>query len=166
MNALNIDVCANKIKHNVMKLASDGSNGSGFYRADVIMCSGKEFKNYGGYPRNELAIINEQQSLEAAQVLCDKLIELPDDSKLPKDISDAELMLTMKSRYCQTPSEQIAHYERLLEMKENRLADKARKDQERKDLAEREKLIASLTDEEKEALEKKKREREVESLID
>ena len=51
-------------------------------------------------------------------------------------------------------------------MKENRLAEKARKEQERKDLAERDKLIASLTDEEKESLEKKKREREVESLID
>lgn len=170
MNAKTIDVCAVEINHDVPVLAQDGSNGSQFYTGDVLNLRGDEFKNYGGWPRNELAIINEQQSEAIAQAMCDKLVQVHDDGTLEKDMPDSELRLQLKSRYCQTPSEQTAHFERLLEIRDERIAEKQRIANERAEelriQKKKDDLWNSLTPEEKEQVLKRKREKEVESLID
>ena len=170
MNVKCLDVCVAEVNHDIPILKEDGSNGNEFFCGDVLNLSGDEFKNYGGWPRNELAIINEQQSEAVAQALCDRLYQFKDDGTFEKNVSDSELRLALKSRYCQTPSEQIARNERILEIRDERAAEKFRLAQERAERLrkdkERDDLWNSLNSEEKEALLKKKREKEVETLID
>ena len=67
MNAKCIDVCVNECVHRKEVLSSDGSNSGKFYKADTLALDGEEFRNYGGYPRNEIAIINEQNSIDVAK---------------------------------------------------------------------------------------------------
>ena len=59
-------------------LKSDKSNLSDFYSADLFETRDESLKNYGGYPRNELAIINEAQSVATVKALADRLVALPD----------------------------------------------------------------------------------------
>lgn len=170
MHVNSIDKCVNVIKHDVPVLDVDGKNSSAFYCGDVLHLTGDEFKNYGGWQRNELAIINEQNSEAVAQALCDKLYQLHDDGVLESDVSDTELRLHLKPRWCQTPSEQIAFNERMLEIRDSRIEAKRKAAAERAEadriVAEKDALWNSLSAEEKETLLKKKREKEVESLID
>lgn len=86
-------------------LKKDGSNAGHFYCADVV--GGRRFAlNYGGYPRSEIAEINEASSLEMQMNLLQSLQEIPvSDHNSGK--SDAEIMLGHKSKYIQTPSESV-----------------------------------------------------------
>lgn len=165
-----IDKCVNEIKHDVPVLEVDGSNASAFYCGDVLHLIGDEFKNYGGWQRNELAVINEQNSEAVAQALVGKLYQSHDDGTLESDIPDDELRMHLKPRWCQTPSEQIEFYNRMLEIRDSRIEAKRKAAAERAEAQriadEKDALWNSLTAEEKEALLKKKREKEVESLID
>ena len=85
------------------KLESDGSNAFDFYSSDVV--GNKRFaQNFGGYPRSEIAEINDQMTLQAQKNL---LEQLEDYSSLNKSagLSDVEIALGHKSKYMQTPSE-------------------------------------------------------------
>lgn len=170
MNVKCLDKCLVEVDHSIPVIASDGKNASDFYRPDVIPVEGDEFRNYGGYPRNELAIINEQQNLVVAQALCDKLVSIPDDTKTEKQVSDVDLRLSLRSRYCQTPSEQQAHYERLLEERDARnariAADRAKKAELAKIEKEKADLWNSLTQEERDKVLAAKRQKELDSLVD
>lgn len=170
MNVKCLDKCMVEVDHSIPVIASDGKNASDFYRPDVIPVEGDEFRNYGGYPRNELAIINEQQSIVVAQALADKIVTLPDDTKLEKDVSDVDLRLSLRSRYCQTPSEQIAHHERMLELRDARNAEIAAARAKKVELARIEKeksdLWNTLTQEERDNVLAAKRKKELDSLVD
>lgn len=169
MNAKCIDVCVNKIVHRKEVLASDGSNAEKFYKADMLALDGDEFRNYGGYPRNEIAIINEQNSIDVAKAMVEKMVVLNDDSMPESKISDADLRLGLKSRYQQTISETIDFNEKLLKIRDERIAEarKAAILKHEKALIEgkKEALWNSLTAEEKEYIVKKRREKELETLI-
>lgn len=165
-----LDHCVNDCKHRTYELKEDGSNSSEFYKPDMLELDGPEFKNFGGYPRNEVAIINEQQSVQVMNALADRLAVVPDDTKLESNVSDAELRLSLRSRYAQTPSEQIAYTEEMLRLRDERLAskrDKAEKAAAAKKLQdEKDELFASLTNEERQELIRKKREKQIDSLLE
>lgn len=168
MNVKCIDKCVNKIVHRKIKVTEDNQND--FYKADFLGKTGKEFRNYGGYPRNPIAIINEQQNLEVANALMQQITILPDDTKIESKVSDSDLKMMMRSRYAQTPSEQIAHIENVLKVRDDRIAAerqrvervKAARQAER----EREELYRSLNSDELASLNAKKREREIDKLLD
>lgn len=98
----------------VPTLKEDGSNVADFYVADVI--GNKAFaKNYGGYPRSDIALINEQTNISVARSMLEALPELPESSPA----ADGEYKLSLRSKYCQTPSEVISYLEDELEKRDN-----------------------------------------------
>ena len=164
-----LDHCVCECKHREYILKEDGSNATEFFKGDTFDLNGDAFRNYAGYPRNEIAVINEQESVAVAQAMFERLQVLPDDSKLPENVSDADLKLGLRSRYCQTPSEQIAWTEEMLRVRDERIAakrDKAAKAAaEQKAKEERDALWNSLTPEEREQIMKKKRDKELDTLV-
>ena len=149
------------------KLKEDKSNLSAFYKPDTFGTEQPCFKNYGGWPRNELAIINETESIEVAKALADKLVSLPDDTKV--NVPDSQLSLMLKSKYCQTPSEQVAHYERVIEARDTMLANRraaaAARAAAAKEKAELQEIKDSLTPEEREEIRVAKRKKQTSKLV-
>lgn len=91
-------------------LASDGSNKSMFYCADVV--GGRRFaQNYGGYPRSEIAELNEMTNVAQMQALLSQMADYSPSDNPNAGKTDAEIMLGHKSKYLQTPSESIAWLE-------------------------------------------------------
>lgn len=90
----------------VPTLQADGSNVKDFFTADVV--GNKRFaQNFGGYPRSEIAEINDAVSLEMQKSLLNQL----EDYRYMADgqnagLSDVELSMSHRSKYCQAPSEQ------------------------------------------------------------
>lgn len=108
----------------VQQMATDGSNAVDFFTADVI--SDKEFaQNFGGYPRSDIAIINEQQNLAVQKALLDKLsVITPDTSNAGR--SDAEIMLSHRSKYQQTATEMQSWLQDQLAVRDAKRAQLAR----------------------------------------
>lgn len=87
-------------------LKEDNSNISAFFCADVI--GAKRFVlNRGGYPMSEIAQINAAADLNQQMNLLQQLEDFTPDSNPNAGLSDAEIMLGHRSKYCQTASEQI-----------------------------------------------------------
>lgn len=100
---------ANAMVLELPKIKEDNSNINEFYIADVV--GNRRFaQNYGGYPRSEIAEINAQASLQQAQNLLRDLAEIP-VTDVNSGLTDAQIMLAHKSKYCQTPSEQVRFVE-------------------------------------------------------
>lgn len=92
------------------ELNEDGSNRSDFFCADVV--GNKRFAfNYGGYPRSDLAIINEQSNLQVAKAMLQELPYGSADGTFDSSVPDQDLLLGLKSKYMQTPSEMIGYIE-------------------------------------------------------
>lgn len=88
----------------VPELKKDGSNSQDFFCADVI--GGRRFvQNAGGYPRSEIAEINAQANLQAQMNLLQDLEDYSPKSNPNAGLSDAQIMLSHKSKYQQAPSE-------------------------------------------------------------
>lgn len=97
---------ANTYNDSYPVLESDGSNVGLFYCADVV--GARRFVlNYGGYPRSEIAEINEAQSLEMQMALLSSLNDFSPKDNPNSGLSDVEIMLGHKSKYIQTPSESV-----------------------------------------------------------
>lgn len=100
----------------VPQLANDGSNVKDFFVADVI--GSKRFaQNYGGYPRSEIAIINEQSNVKLAAQMASDLVDYSPKDNPNAGKTDAEIMLSHRSKYQQTPSESISWLENQLELR-------------------------------------------------
>lgn len=85
---------------------SDGTNKSMFYCADVV--GGRQFaQNYGGYPRSEIAELNEMTNIAQMQQLLSQMADYSPSDNPNAGKTDAEIMLGHKSKYMQTPSESI-----------------------------------------------------------
>lgn len=93
-----------------MVLASDGSNKSAFYCADVVG-SRKFVMNYGGYPRSEIAELNDMTNVAQMEQLLHQLGDYSPSSNPNAGKTDAEIMLGHKSKHLQTPSEVISWLE-------------------------------------------------------
>lgn len=102
------------VENIVPVLKEDGSNKNAFYCADVIG-QRKFAQNYAGYPRSDISIINEQSDLKVAQNIFNDLVEYQSDG-FNSSYSDAEIMLSHRSKYQQAASEKIAWYENQLEI--------------------------------------------------
>lgn len=97
-------------------LADDRSNLNQFFCADVV--GNRRFaQNYGGWPRSDIAEINAQTSLAAAQNILNDLQIMP-VSDINSGKSDAEILLSHKSKYLQTPSEQVAWLEEQIKIRD------------------------------------------------
>lgn len=153
-----------------IKLNEDKSNISQFFKP-VSDAENQTFcLNYGGYPRNDINKFLEAEDIKTAEALSAALIEQPSYSHLEKDVSDAELLVAAKSKYCQTASEIISYNERMLEIRDKRLLENQQKIDEEKSAAEkqalRKALHDSLTNEERDIYLKAKRNKEIQTLID
>ena len=97
-------------------LLDDNSNINDFFCADVV--GNRRFaQNYGGYPRSEIAEINEQASLVTAQNLLRDL-NVFEPSNVNAGLSDAQIMLGHRSKYMQTPSESVQWLEGQLQLRD------------------------------------------------
>lgn len=89
------------------KLSKDGSNKGMFFVADVL--GGKRFaQNYGGYPRSDISLINEQSNMKIAKSMLEDLV---DYSSANSPVSPDEFKMSLRSKYCQTPTEVISWLE-------------------------------------------------------
>lgn len=90
------------------------SNIKDFYCADVH--GGRKFLlNDAGYPMNDVDMILRQQDANVRESLLSQLAEVP-TSGVPADMPNSEVLLGLKSRYQQTPSEMVGFYEKQLEI--------------------------------------------------
>lgn len=110
------------------KLARDGSNANRFFCADVVG-SRRFAQNYGGYPRSEIAQMNEAVSLEEQINLLNYLQDYTPSNNPTAGLSDAEIMLGHKSKYLQAASEKIAWLESQLEQRDAKRYAEAMKNQ-------------------------------------
>lgn len=87
-------------------LLEDNSNLSAFFCADVV--GGRRFaQNFGGYPRSEIAELNEAATAEMQMNILQNLQDFTPSSNPNAGLSDAEIMLSHKSKYQQAASEVI-----------------------------------------------------------
>lgn len=99
-----IDTALLSIDDNIEYMEKDGSNANRFFCADVV--SNRKFaQNYGGYPRSEIAEINAQANLEIQKSMLSQLVDFTNQPNLTAGMSDAQLMLSHRSKYQQAASE-------------------------------------------------------------
>lgn len=126
-------------------------------------------RNYGGHPRSDIALLEEQQDLTFVNNLLSRLNERKSDG-VGDEVSDADLSVAFKSKYCQTASERIKYYENLLKVRDDReierLEGKEREQRIAELAAQRERLRNTLNSEEREKLRALRREREIEQLLE
>lgn len=88
----------------IPEFKKDGSNSCDFFCADVV--GARRFvQNFGGYPRSEIAEINAQASLQAQMNLLQDLEDYSPKTNPNAGLTDAQIMLSHKSKYQQAPSE-------------------------------------------------------------
>lgn len=118
-------------------LKKDGSNVQKFFCADVVG-SRRFAQNYGGYPRSEIAQMNEAASLEEQINLLNSLQDYSPSSNPNAGLSDAEIMLGHRSKYLQAASEKIAWIESQIEQRDaKRYAEVMRNQAEKVDKTEK-----------------------------
>ena len=136
---------------------------SAFYCADVVDTTRSFARNFGGYVRNDIAIINEQNNVEVAMSLVDRLVQRPSDGKV--DLPDEKLRLAYRSKYCQTPSEQCLWYEeqlRLADQEELHRLEEEQKAREKEELRQKRELFSkNLTQEERDKIRQYRREKDL-----
>lgn len=140
-----------------------------FFRKLDDLTANSFARNYGGHPRSDVALLNEQNDLNGVNAILARLDERKSDGYGP-DVSDSDIRIAFKSKYCQSASEMIKYYENLLEVRDKLALEKMEESEREKAASElkakRDALRATLTAEEKEYLRKAKRDKEIESLID
>lgn len=101
-------------------LNEDKSNLCDFFAADTRV--GRSFlQNDAGYPMNDIDVIIRQQDAKIQESLIRQLEEIP-SSGVPADVSNAEVLLSLRSRYQQAPSEVVSWYERQIEILDSKRA--------------------------------------------
>lgn len=87
-------------------LQADGGNSIDFYCSDVV--GNKRFaQNYGCYPRSEIAEINAQADIRLQAAMLADLTDYSSDVDFRNaGLSDQEILLSHRSKYCQCPTEQ------------------------------------------------------------
>ena len=151
-------------------LNEDGSNASLFYVPVDPITQQSFCINFGGYIRNDVSLLVEMQDSAIAADLLQRLQDRGEVSYSESDVSDFELIQGLKAQRCQTASEMIEYYDSMLEIRDLRLAQENQKKEQEKAEAEfrrlRDAVLDSMTSEEKDYYLKKKREKEIDSVID
>ena len=91
-------------------LLEDNSNIGMFFCPDVVG-NHRFVLNFGGYPRSEIAQINAAADLNQQINLLQSLEDFTPSENPNAGLTDAEIMLSHRSKYCQTPCEQISWLE-------------------------------------------------------
>lgn len=151
----------------VLGIPCTPENASAFY-AVLDVNSQKSFtKNFGGYPRSDIAQIADEQNQEVALQLMANLQERLSDGFV--DADDAQLLASHRSRYCQTPSEMVAFVDNVLSQRDERImqdADDAEKSKIEKERDERRRLLLeSLSSAERDDVNSAKRRAKLAELI-
>ena len=108
------------------EIKEDRSNLSAFFCADVV--GNRRFaQNYGGYPRSDIAEINAQVSMEAANNLLRDL-QVFDVSDANSGLNDSQILLGLKSKYLQTQSEMVGYVEEQLMLRDAQRASQVKSD--------------------------------------
>ena len=103
----------------VPTIMEDKSNIKDFYCADIH--GGRSFlQNDAGYPMNDIDMILRQQDAKIRESMFSQLEEVPTNG-VPADTPNDEVLLGLRSRYQQTPSEMCKWYEKQLEIYENKI---------------------------------------------
>lgn len=101
------------------KLKDDKSNVNSFFSADTV--GHKRFaQNFGGYPRSEIAEINAQANLQNQMNLLSELQDFSTGNNPNAGLTDAEIMLSHRSKYMQTASELQGWIENQLSIRDAR----------------------------------------------
>lgn len=104
----------------VTGINEDKSNIKDFYVADVHQ--GRSFLlNDGGYPMNDVDAIIRQQNDAIRESMLNSLAEVP-TTGVPYETPNEEVLMSLKSRYQQAPSELVRFYEKQLEIVESKRA--------------------------------------------
>lgn len=98
-------------------MEKDGSNADRFFCADVV-ANRKFAQNYGGYPRSEIAEINAQANLEIQKSMLAQLADFTNHPNPNAGMTDAQLMLSHRSKYQQAPSEMQSWLEGQLQIRD------------------------------------------------
>lgn len=96
-------------------LKEDGSNMSDFYSCGEDIKSFE--RNESGYIRSDIARIREEQDIAVATALMSRLQEIPSTDR-NAGLTDAQILLQHRSKYCQTPSEMTKYIESQLERRD------------------------------------------------
>ena len=104
------------------KLNVDGSNVGDFYCADVV--GNRRFaQNYGGYPRSEIAEINAAASMQEQMNLLSQLNDYTPSDNPNAGLSDAEIMLSHRSKYQQCATEMQSWIVNQINIRDARVAE-------------------------------------------
>lgn len=101
-------------------MREDGKNKGDFYGVETL-CTKKFAQNYGGYPRSDIALINEQSNIMVAKQMLEQLPDFATFSNPNANKSDIEIMQSVQSKFMQSPSEMIPY----IEIQIQKRADKA-----------------------------------------
>ena len=112
-----IDAALQSVDDGIIYLEKDGSNADRFFCADVV-ANRKFAQNYGGYPRSEIAEINAQANLEIQKSMLAQLADFTNQPNPTAGMSDAQLMLSHRSKYQQAPSEMQSWLEGQLQIRD------------------------------------------------
>lgn len=150
-----------------LEIEPSPDNVAAFYCAADFETQKSFCKNFGGYPRSDIAMIIEEQNIEVAQQLAARLVQFPESGD--SNLSDTELLANARSKYCQTPAEMVAHIERLLEKRDADLSAKMDDEQKSKlsdeQKARRQALLDSLTSAERDEVNAQRRKVKLSELI-
>ena len=108
---MNLDLVKEKIEafnasFQPHKMAADGSDARDYYCADVV--GNRRFaQNHGGYPRSDIAEINAAADNAQKLALIEQLTDYTPDNSPTAGMTDQEIALGHRSKYCQMPSEQF-----------------------------------------------------------
>lgn len=141
----------------------------GAFYACMDLTEAKSFcLNFGGYPRSDIALINEEMNVEVANQLAARLVERHSDGVT--DVSDSDIIASHRSRYCQSPAEMIEWIYNQLSARDAQVLSKLDEEEQEKYLAERDKrrkeIFDSLNSAERDAYNAAKRQREIGTLFD
>lgn len=101
---IHIDNAVAEMVKCVPEFKKDGSNSQDFFCADVVGAR-KFVQNHGGYPRSEIAEINAQTNLQAQMALLQSLEDYSPKTNPNAGLTDAQIALSHRSKYQQSPSE-------------------------------------------------------------
>lgn len=138
-------------------------NVAAFYAACDLDTQRSFTKNFGGYPRSDIAMIEEEQNQEVALHLAERLVQLnsPDTSSL----DDTALLASHRSKYCQSPSEMVDFIGRQLDISDEKRLSNLEGEERQKALEEitqrRKELFDSLSSQERDEVNAFKRKKEI-----
>ena len=101
----------------IPEMKPDGSNVKDFFCADVI--GNRRFaQNYGGYHRSDIAEINAATNLDVQKQLLSQLEDYSSANNQNAGLSDIEISLGHRSKYCQMPTEMQLWLQSQLEIRD------------------------------------------------